>query len=136
MNSLAFRVVPLYISLKSLRRLFLRLVETGLGGSLVALPHPHAHLSWKSYRLSLCVTMAEKEGLNDKAYQMSVGHGREGRFHEDGSPSPVFRFTLSTVFKNHVIVLFKAMCKWQYTKNHSIPIKQVNIWKVLLHLWL
>lgn len=29
--------------------------------------------------------MAEKEGLNNKACQMSVGHSREGHFHEDGS---------------------------------------------------
>lgn len=97
-------------------------------------PSTHTHLSWKSYTDS-CVSMAEKEGSNNKAYQ-SVGHGREGRFHEDGSPSSVLQFTLSTVFQNHIIELFKAMCKQQYTKNHSIPINQVNIWKFLLHLWL
>lgn len=76
--------------------MFLRLAETGLGGSHAVLPHPHSHLSWKSHTLSLCVSMAGKEGLNDKAYQMSAGHGKEGHFHEDGSPSPVSVHTVNS----------------------------------------
>lgn len=34
-----------------------------------------------------------------KAYQMSVGHIKEGRFHEDGSPSPVSVHTVNSVYK-------------------------------------
>jgi len=46
------------------------------GGSQIALPQPRSHLSWES----LCVSMAEKERLNNKACQMSVGHSGKGHF--------------------------------------------------------